>query len=82
MKINPTLLSISYAAVAAVLWTGDSVSVFASSVAAMNLSGDLVYLDSSKFGWQQMFVQFSVNSTNLSGIAELTEYPITEFYNF
>jgi hypothetical protein len=82
MKINSTLLSLSCAAVVAALWAVYSAAVFALTVLAMNLSGEMGYLDFSNFDWKHAFLQFARFLIVWSGVAGLAGWLIGEIYNF
>lgn len=81
MKINALLLSISCVAVAAILLVAYRVAVFAATIAVMNLSGEMAYLDFGNFDWTASFIRFSCELVKLSGIAGLMGWLVSAFYN-
>ena len=81
MKINPGLLSLSSAVIVAVLWTIYSTAVFSLTIAAINLSGEMGYLNFSNFDWKHTFIQFIASLIVWSGSAGLTGWLIAAFYN-
>lgn len=81
MKINPGLLSLSSAVIVAVLWTVYSAAVFTLTILAINLSGEMGYLNFSNFDWKHTFIQFIVSLIVWSGSAGLTGWLIATFYN-
>ena len=81
MKINPRLLCLSSAAVVAILWTIYSAAIFALTILAINLSGEMGYLNFSNFDWKHALIQFIVSLIVWSGSAGLTGWLIAAFYN-
>ncbi len=81
MKINPRLLSLSSALVVAILWTVYSASVFSLTILAINLSGEMGYLNFSNFDWKHKFIEFIVSLIVWSSAAGLTGWLIAVFYN-
>ncbi len=81
MKIIPLLLSLSSAVTVAILWTVYSAAVFSLTILAINLSGEMGYLNFSDFDWKHTFIQFSGTLIVWSGIAGLTCWLIAAFYN-
>ncbi len=81
MKINPLSLSVSSAAPVAVLCTVYSAAVFSLTILAINLSGEMSYLDFSDFDWKHTFSQFVVNLIVWSGSAGITGWLIAAVYN-
>ena len=81
MKINPLLLSLSSAVTVAILWTVYSAAVFSLTIAAINLSGEMGYLNFSNFDWKHVLIQFIVSLVMWSGSAGLTGWLIAAFYN-
>ena len=59
MKINPALLSLSSAVIVAILWTVYSAAVFSLTILAINLSGEMGYLNFSDFDWKHALIQFT-----------------------
>ena len=82
MKINPRLLCLSSAVTAAILWTAYSALVFSLTFLAINLSGEMAYLNFSNFDWKLTFIQFIVYLIVWSSSAGLTGWLIAAFYNF
>ena len=82
MKINSGLLSLSSAVIVAILWTVYSGSVFALTILAINLSGEMGYLNFSDFDWKHALIQFTGTLIVWSGSAGLTAWLIATFYNF
>ena len=81
MKINSGLLSLSSAVIVAILWTVYSGSVFALTILAINLSGEMGYLNFSDFDWKPALIQFTGTLILWSGSAGLTGWLIAAFYN-
>ena len=81
MKINPLLLSMSSAVTVAILWTVYSAAIFALTILAINLSGEMGYLNFSNLDWKHTFLQFIISMIMWSGSAGLTGWLIATFYN-
>ena len=81
MKINPGLLSLSSAVIVAILWAIYSAAVFSLTILAINLSGEMGYLNFSNFDWKHALIQFIVSLIVWSGSAGLTGWLIAAFYN-
>ena len=81
MKINPKLLSLSSAVIVAILWTVYSGAVFFFTFVAINLSGEMGYLNFSNFDWKNNLIQFLTSLILWGGGAGLTGWLIAEFYN-
>jgi len=79
MKINPGLLSLSSAVIVAILWTVYSAAIFALTILAVNLSGEIGYLNFSNFDWKHALIQFIGTLIVWSGIAGLTGWLIAAF---
>ena len=81
MKINPLLLSLSSAVTVAILRTVYSAAVFSLTILAINLSGEMGYLNFSNFDWKHALIQFTGTLIVWSGGAGLTGWLIATFYN-
>lgn len=81
MKLNPLLLSLSSAVTVAIFWTVYSAAVFSLTILAINLSGEMGYLNFSNFDWKHALIQFTGTLIVWSGIAGLTGWLIAAFYN-
>ncbi len=81
MKINSLSLSLSSAATVAILWTVYSAAAFSLTILAINLSGEMGYLDFSDFDWKHTFSQFVVSLLMWSGRAGVTGWVIATVYN-
>ena len=81
MNINPGLLCLSSAAVVAILWTIYRAAIFALTILAINLSGEMGYLNFSNFDWKHTFLEFIVSLIMWSGSAGLMGWLIAASYN-
>ena len=81
MKINPLLLSLSNAVTIAVLWTMYSAATFSLTILAINLSGEMAYLNFTDFDWRHTFSQFIVSLILWSDSGGITGWLIATVHN-